>query len=224
LRGELHQKGVEIVTVAMDTRGSEACGKYIDQAEPKHPSLIDEAHVVGELFGIVNVPSGVWIDEEGVIVRPPEPAWARDQEYSRIEIPEDASPEMIERINLVRRLRIEGDIYLAAVRDWAENGAASKYALSPDEVVRRSHPRPREVAMATAHFEIGQHLHRIGFADDAIPHFREAHRLQPENWTYKRQAWNLVDRTQRQTEVYEGNWLKDVKASGPENYYPPFRP
>lgn len=131
---------------------------------------------------------------------------------------------MIERINLVRGLRIEGDVYLAAIRDWVENGSRSRFALSPDEVVRRSHPRPREAATAAAHFELGQHLHRTGFAEDAIPHFREAHRLQPENWTYKRQAWSLVDRTQGKTDVYEGNWLKDVKASGPENYYPKFKP
>lgn len=208
----------------MDTRGSEACKKYIERAEPKHPSLIDQAHVVGELFGIVNVPSGVWIDEKGVIVRPPEPAWTRDQEYSRIEVPEDASAETIERINLVKGLRIEGDIYLAAVRDWVENGPASRYALAPDEVVRRSHPRPLEVARAAAHFELGQHLHRNGFAEDAIPHFREAHRLQPQNWTYKRQAWSLVDKRQGPSDVYEGNWAKDVKESGPENYYPPFQP
>jgi hypothetical protein len=208
----------------MDTRGSEACKKYIDRAESKHPSLIDQAHALGELFGIVNVPSGVWIDEKGMIVRPPEPAWTRDQEYSRIEVPEGASAEMIERINLVKGLRIEGDIYLAAVRDWAENGPASRYALSPDEVVRRSHLRPLEVARAAAHFELGQHLHRSGFAKDAISHFREAHKLQPQNWTYKRQAWSLVDRAQGPSDVYEGNWTKDVKASGPENYYPPFQP
>lgn len=210
--------------MALDTRGAEACRKFIEQAAPKHPSLIDAAHVLDELFGITNVPSGVWIDEEGTIVRPPEPAWTRDQGYSRIEIPADATPDMIERINLVRGLRIEGDVYLAAIRDWVEEGSASRFALLPDEVVRRSHPRSQEAATAAAHFELGQHLHRAGYAEDAIPHFREAHRLQPENWTYKRQAWSLVDRTQGQADVYEGNWLKDVKASGPENYYPPFQP
>jgi hypothetical protein len=28
---------------------------------------------------------------------------------------------------------------------------------------------------------------------DAIPHFKEAQRLDPDNWNYKRQAWALSD-------------------------------
>jgi hypothetical protein len=68
--------------------------------------------------------------------------------------------------------------YAAAVLDWAVNGARSRFALPPDEVV--------------AHFELAQHLWTEGSRDAALSHFREAHRLQPENWTYRRQAWSLV--------------------------------
>jgi len=39
---------------------------WIEAARPEHPALIDERHRLDELFGIVNVPSGVWIDETGV--------------------------------------------------------------------------------------------------------------------------------------------------------------
>ena len=54
-----------------------------------------------------------------------------------------------------------------------------------------------------------------------MPWFREAHRLQPDNWTYKRQAWELVDPIlQGPSEQYEGDWLSDVRAIGAENYYP----
>ena len=36
--------------------GAEAAGPWIDPAKPEHPSLIDEAHLLDELLGVVNVP------------------------------------------------------------------------------------------------------------------------------------------------------------------------
>ena len=110
---------------------------------------------------------------------------------------------------------------MAALRDWAARGAESRFALAPDEVVRRSRPRPIEEATAAAHFELGQHLYRTGRCDDAVGQFRAAHRLQPDNWTYKRQAWNLLPPGQDPLEVYGGDWLTDVQKIGAENYYPP---
>ncbi len=61
--------------MALDTGGTDAAGPWIDRAKTTHPALVDAAHVLDELLGIVNVPSGIWIDEDGVIVRPPEPAF-----------------------------------------------------------------------------------------------------------------------------------------------------
>ena len=61
--------------------------------------------------------------------------------------------------------------------------------------------------MAAACFELGQHLHRHGHQHDAVRWFREAHRLAPENWTYKRQAWTFADPLQGPTEQYESDWL-----------------
>jgi hypothetical protein len=92
--------------------------------------------------------------------------------------------------------------------------------LSPDEVIEQSRPRPPQLAEAAAEFELGQRLHRAGHAEDAIPHFRAAHRLDPDNWTYKRQAWSLVDPFQGPTEHYDGDWTSDIRKIGAENYYP----
>ncbi|HMC51233.1 MAG TPA: ResA-like WAxxUGC motif-containing protein, partial [Acidimicrobiales bacterium] len=115
--------------------------------------------------------------------------------------------------------------YKAALVDWVEEGAASRYALAPDEVVRRSQPRSVDQSRAAAHFELGQHLHRSGNHAAATPHWREAHRLQPENWTYKRQAWNFEDPVrQGPSPVYDSCWLEDVKRIGAENYYPEWVP
>ena len=75
LRTELHPRGLEVVTVALDVGGADAAGTWIDLAKPEHPALIDAEHRLDELLGVVNVPTGVWIDEQGMIVRPPEPAF-----------------------------------------------------------------------------------------------------------------------------------------------------
>jgi hypothetical protein len=82
--------------------------------------------------------------------------------------------------------------YSDALRDWARNGADSEFALSADEVVARSQPRSAGMSEGAAHFELANHLWRTGQRDAAIAHFVECHRLQPDNWTYKRQAWSLV--------------------------------
>jgi hypothetical protein len=209
------------VTVALDTPGAKAARRWIEAAAPEHPSLIDQAHVVDELFGIVNVPMGVWIDEDGVIVRPAEPAFPARAVFSDAPLPDDLPPVLAETLAEAKKIRYEPEKYVAALRDWAAHGRASRFALSPDEVVARSRPRGREAAEAAACFELGQHLHRQGLADAAVPWFRQAHRLQPENWTYKRQAWSMVDRLQGRTAEYDGSWLDDVRAIGAENYYEP---
>ncbi len=221
LHRELSPCGLQIVTVALDTGGMDAVRPWIEAAQPEHPSLIDQAHVVDELFGITNVPSGVWIDEAGTIVRPPETAYPRRPDYEDREIPPDASPVEAAGIAEVRKLRTEAEKYVSALRDWVEHGAESRFALAPEEVLRRSRTRPAEEAQAAAHFELGQHLHHLGRAEDAVRHFQEAYRLQPDNWTYKRQAWTLLAPHETPLAVYGSDWLTDVRKIGAENYYPP---
>ena len=221
LRRELHPRGLEIVTVALDTN-ADAARPYIERAGPEHPSLIDQGHVVDERFGITNVPMGVWIDEEGTIVRPPERAFPARRQTGG-ELPAGLTPRMTATLQEARKIRIEPEKYLAALRDWVAHGRESRYALSADEVIERSQPRGVEEATAAAHFALGQHLYREGRVEDAVRHFREAHRLQPNNWTYKRQAWSLADPEQGPSGVYDSDWLTDVQKIGAENYYPPLR-
>ena len=218
---ELGPRGLQIVTVALDTAGAEAVRPWIEAAQPEHPSLIDRAHVVDELFGITNVPSGVWIDEAGTIVRPPETAYPRRPDYQDRAIPPNASVAEAAGIAEVRKLRTEAETYVSALRDWVEHGAESRFALAPEEVLRRSRPRAAEEARAAAHFELGQHLHRLGRPEDAVRHFRAAYRLQPDNWTYKRQAWALLAPHETPLAVYGSDWLTDVRKIGAENYSPP---
>jgi hypothetical protein len=227
LRTELHPKGIEIVTVALDA-DPEAAREFIEAAHPEHPSLVDATHVLDELFGVVNVPNGVWIDEDGIIVRPAEPAHPGrnpvTESFRTIDLT-TLPPDVAEMLAEARRIRSDPDMYPAMLRDWAEHGAASRYSLSPEEVVRRSRPRSTDGAEAAAEFELGQRRHADGDHAAAIRHWREAHRLDPDNWTYRRNAWNFEDPgRQGRTPAYESSWFEDVKKIGAENYYPPIEP
>ncbi len=220
VREELRPLGLEIVAVAMDTN-FEAAYPWIDAAKTTYPQLLDAEHSLGARLGIINVPMGVWIDEEGVLVRPAEPCFApRERGFGGMKLPEDAPQRMKDMLAEAAKLDVDTRTYAAALRDWVRLGSESRYALSPDEVVQRSAPRPVEVSLAAANFEMGQHLHRTGRVDAARPFFRAAHRLQPENWTYKRQAWSMVDPLQGPTEHYDSDWLSDVRKIGAQNYYP----
>ena len=184
--------------------------------------MIDEAHLLDELYGITNVPTGVWIDEDGMIVRPPEPAFPlkRGMEQILRTLPEGLDPYLVDVLLEARKIKHQPEKYVTALRDWAERGSESRFALSPDEVTSRSGTRSLEAATAAAHFELGQHLHRMGEQEAAVAHFKEAHRLHPENWTYKRQAWSFANPLQGPSDQYDSDWLSDVREVGAENYYP----
>jgi tetratricopeptide (TPR) repeat protein len=226
LRTELNPRGLEIVSVSLDV-DPEPARAFLATVAHDYPALVDSAHLVGELFGVVNVPYSVWIDEGGKIVRPAEPANVLPPALGRIdsgEIPLPKPPS--EYREQMRQIRYEPDMYVGGLRDWVEKGPASEWAHTPDEVVRRSDPRSEERARAAAHFELGQALHQRGEVEAGQEHWRRAHRLYPENWTYKRAAWYLLGPAGAQPEatVYESNWLDDIRALGPENFYPPLRP
>ncbi len=224
VREELHPAGLEVVTVALDVGGVEHAGSWIDKAQPAHPALIDETHVLDELLGVLNVPSGIWIDEDGMLVRPPEPAWPGKamfrEQLKGLKLPDDVDPAITRALEVTAELKIDPAAPLERLRDWVARGAASPYAMTPDEVIAASRPRGAGQSAAAAHFELGQHLWRAGDEDGAVAHFKEAHRLQPDNWTYKRQAWQFVSPVlQDARAVYGTSWAEDVAAAGPENYY-----
>ena len=213
--------------------GAEEGRPFIEAAQPEHPSLLDVGHRVDALFGITNIPSALWIDEAGRIVRPVEPAWPgpRDLAGRKAALPTDLSPRMAAIMEEAGGIVAwTADDYADALRDWAEHGAASRFVLPADEVVARSGGRDLEGSAAAAHFALAEHLERDGRHDEALPHFRAAHRLAPDNWTYKRQAWSLSGPEGPMKRLWQGpqdgqeweydsDWLSDVQASGAASYY-----
>jgi peroxiredoxin len=220
LHEELAPAGVEIVTVALDA-DPEAARQPHEDARPTHPSLVDPSFRLVERFGITNVPFGIWVDEDGTIVRPAEPASVpRDPDAPN---PTEAAMAMMpeeHRATIAAMGATAGDmsLYTDAVRDWAAKGAESRYVLPADEVIERSRPSDHDTALAAAEFELGQHLHRTGSGQDAVPHFKRAHELDPTNWSYQRQARSLADPAWGQ--VYETDLMTEVRRVGPETWRP----
>jgi tetratricopeptide (TPR) repeat protein len=181
LREELHPSGFEVVDVCLEMGGVEIARRWVNEAPSTHPSLLDEAHLMDSRFGVTNIPMVLWIDETGTIVRGPEPA-----------TPPAVGATAEGMVELVG----DGDFrqkYAEKLRDWVANGAESRYALTPDEVISRSKPSSPAVSQAAAHFDLAQHLYRQqGLSDLALTHFNAAHELQPDNITYKRQAYSVV--------------------------------
>ena len=224
-------RGCDVVTVALDAGGPDAARPFVEKAQPTHPALVDATHLCDEVFGFVNVPNAVWIDETGTLVRPAHAAHIRRSPLRDMEVPEGLPPRIADTLAEVKKFRAtDPEQYRAAIDDWVEHGGDSRWALTPDEVVAASRPRPREHAEAAAAFELAQHLWRAGHRDRAVRWFTRAHELQPENWTYKRQAWSfattkegeLTDMLQGPNELFESNWLDDVRRIGAERYYRPF--
>ncbi len=241
LRQELHPEGLELVTVGLDTLGAEGCRPFIEAAEPSHPSLIDRHHVLADRFGVVNIPSSVWIDESFTIVRPAEtaPAPPRPEGRQPLELPDEVPERFREIMAEASKIPNDAEAYHAALRDWVEHGAASRYALSPEEVLARSRARDPDRAAGHARFELASHLELRGRHDAAVRHFREAQRLVPESWTFRRQAWSLEQPAEAgrlarfwqgpppedpEAWPYDGDWLSDIREVGPENYYERFEP
>jgi tetratricopeptide (TPR) repeat protein len=180
-----------------------------------HPALIDEAHAVNALFGMVNVPSAVWIDETGRIVRPAETAGSVDAfrrlDRATLQRTDEAAAEIA-----AARAR-----YLDAVRAWVRTG---RHALPVDEVERRTRvPDP----LAAVHFRLGQVLHARGDTAGAERHLDEARRRDPANWNVLRQAIALADTKPGQPTPINAmgasaaRFWEAIDALGDRPFYPP---
>jgi len=119
---ELRDQNFVVIAVALDSAGAAAAREPIEAAGPPpemaavlknlmgwdddvwsrigratYPCLIDEKHVVAELYDMVNVPTAVWIDERGRIVRPPESGGSTDSfrkmDPTTFALPEDSMLE-----------------------------------------------------------------------------------------------------------------------------------
>jgi hypothetical protein len=191
---ELVPRGFVVLSVAMDSREGDPL-PWIEAGKPTYPVLIDREHRLAELYGIVNVPQAVWIDEAGRIVRPAEAAGAyegfRKMNRSTREMPEEA--------------------------DWVRSGARSEHAFDADRARAHLPAITTDIATAQAMFRLGQALLRRGEQSEGQRWLQEASRLHPDSWCIWRQSAGVTD----QGLAAQPDFWERVDALGSNRYYLP---
>jgi hypothetical protein len=205
---ELKTRDFMVVAVAEESRGADHARPWIEQARAAYWCLVDGDHRVADLYGMVNVPESVWIDERGTIVRPPETAGSTDH-FRRMDLAtRTLAPDDRAAVAAARAA------YLDAVKAWVLRG---EHALDAGAAARKLPRITPAIAEAQAHFRLGVWLHRHHKTEEAGAHFAEASRLHPDSWNIWRQAADLV-------EVGKASGLEfwaRVSALGDRPYYPP---
>ena len=209
LQDEFKDQAFTVLAVALDE--PQAARPWVDAARPTYPCVIDRAHHVADLYHLVNVPQAVWIDEQGRIVRPPHTAGSTDGFRAM-----DRKTFTIADEVLAERNRVKA-AYLDAVRDWARFGAASRHAWSAPRVLQAFSLPDDTIALAHAHFRLGQQLLAQGQLDEAQAQMAQASRLHPDSWAIWRQA---AAKDARGLAAGPAFWAR-VDALGSRPYYAP---
>jgi len=159
---ELRPYGFAVVTVALDKSAADA-RPWIDAAKPTHPALIDTRHVVAERYNIVNVPTVVWIDEGGRIVRPNDVAFGTD--------------------TFKHLTGLTAERHLAALRGWVRG---EQPGFTPQQARAQQKLPTAADQQARAEFGLGWWLAERGRRDAAERHFVRAGELAPHDFTIRR--------------------------------------
>lgn len=162
---ELAPAGLVLLAVALD-EDVEAVRQWARDEPPTpltYPVLADRDHVVAERYGIVNIPTTVWIDEAGRIVRPPAiaPADDRFRDFTQI----------------------DSAVHHDALRRWVHEGMAP---LREADVRARQVSPSAELQEARAERRLAMHLLRDGDRVGAEQHLARAFELAPTDWTIHR--------------------------------------
>jgi tetratricopeptide (TPR) repeat protein len=185
-----------VIIVAVDSKGWDVLKPFLDAANVQHPSLLDRQFLVAELYNTKNVPAAFWIDEQGRIMRANDPIYAQ-------------------RRNRETGETTTNDKYLDAVRDWVAKGPDSIFVTQPDETGKRMGEPDMANAQAMVHFRLGTYLQEQGRHEEAVEQLKRAHELKPDNWNFKRQAWNLGNIEQDFGTTFQQELQKGIP------FYPP---
>ena len=159
---ELADSNFVVITVAMDKTADDA-RPWIEAAKPAHPSLIDTQHLVADLYNMVNVPTIVWIDEEGRVARPNDVAFGQD--------------------TFKAMTGIDSAKHLNALRAWVRGEAPS---MTPDDVRSLRSSPTRKDQEARAEFGLAFWLYEHDRDEAAERHFLRGGELAPHDFMIRR--------------------------------------
>ncbi len=159
LQQELADSGLRLFSVALDADPEDA-RPWIEAARPSYPVAVDTAHVTAERYGITNVPSVVWVDEEDRVVKPPTIAPGDDQ--------------------FAEFTKIESSRHHDALRAWVRDGTL------PPSADAAPPARTDDQQRALAHRRIAAHLVAGGDTERARTQLATAQQLAPWDWTVRR--------------------------------------
>ena len=162
LHDELADQGFGVVAVAVD-EDVDAVRPFADGIT--YPVLIDRDRAFAEAYALTNVPTVVWIDEDGSLVRGQDVAFPTDtfREFHRVDSTD----------------------HLDGIRQWVRTGEPP----AGDEV----EPHVPDDAEQRAHlqYRLALHLWRDGRTDAARRQFDRAAELAPLDFTVRRAALPL---------------------------------
>jgi peroxiredoxin len=192
LQDELADAGLRLFSVALDADPEDA-RPWIEAGHPSYPVVIDTAHVTAERYGITNVPSVVWVDEDDRVVKPPTIAPGDDQ--------------------FVEFTQIESDRHHDALRAWVREGVLPESART--EPTERSDDEQR----ALAERRVAAWLQARGRSDAARAHLAAAQELAPWDWTVRRGGIAMTGGDPFLGEEFTSFW-EEWDASGRPGYTP----
>ncbi len=166
LADELSDTGLTIITVALDNDPEEV-RPFTEGIEI--PVLLDRQHLLSELYAMSNVPTVVWIDEEGGIARP--------------------NGLMFGTTTFAEFTGVDSTPHLEAIRRWARTGALP---IDPGEARGAVADLSAEEIDARLHFRVGAEAERNGNDEVARRHLERASELTPYDFSVRRAAMPLL--------------------------------
>lgn len=151
--------------------------------------------MLADLYNMVNVPTIVWIDEEGRIARPNDVAFGTDA--ARRWTGQDASRHM------------------DALRAWVRDG---RPALSEEEIRAFQKLPTASEQQARAEFGLGQWLFDQGHLEAAASHFSAGGELAPHDFIIRRGTMSMRGLNPMGAEFAE--MVRDWAARGNSYYLP----